>query len=71
MPQPQPAQFVLFPRSVDFGLAFGGGVALELGPQRLSLEGRLTLGLRTIDSSEPKADEKNRALSLLLGYTFR
>lgn len=63
-------------RSVDWGLAFGGGVDIAAGGGTLTLEGRYTLGLSPL-AREPEPDEtrssfdpKNGVVSLLLGFAF-
>jgi hypothetical protein len=53
-------------KSADFGLVIGGGV--EFG--KLSLDARYNLGLSSIDKAveNVKADVKNRAITVMIGY---
>jgi hypothetical protein len=63
-------------RSVDWGLALGGGVDIAAGTGTLTLEGRYTLGLSPLardpepDETRSDFDPKNGVVSLLLGYAF-
>lgn len=54
-------------KGVDFGLAAGAGLALEMGSGELSVELRYTLGLSAIEKG---TESKNKVLSLMLGYGF-
>jgi hypothetical protein len=63
-------------RSVDWGLAFGGGVDIAAGSGTLTLEARYTLGLAPL-VRDPEPGEtrssfvpKSGVASLLLGYAF-
>jgi len=51
-------------KSTDFGVIFGGGVAVG----RATIEARYDLGLSDLDDSDGKA--KSRTFSVLVGYGF-
>jgi hypothetical protein len=53
-------------KSSDFGLIFGGGV--EFG--KLSLDARYNLGLSAINKEALANDIKNRAITVMVGYTL-
>lgn len=54
----------------DFGGSIGGGMDLGMGPGQLSLDARYDLGLREIFTAAGAANDKNRTLTVTLGYTF-
>ncbi|MCK4359357.1 MAG: PorT family protein [Candidatus Cloacimonetes bacterium] len=53
-------------KSTDFGLVFGGGVAV--GPAVIDV--RYNLGLTTVDDSVFEDDFKNSTISIMVGYSF-
>lgn len=57
-------------KSTDFGLVFGGGVDFDLGPGKLTVDARYTLGLATIYEPEVETDVKNVVISIMVGYSF-
>lgn len=50
-------------KSLDFGLTFGAGVAME----KFSIEARYTIGLSSFDDTADPDDVKNSGLMLLIG----
>jgi hypothetical protein len=56
------------PRKVDFGVVLGGGFGIPIGNAVLGIEGRASLGVRSIYSDG--SPSKNRAFSLLLEIPF-
>lgn len=70
-------------KSIDFGLVFGAGMDVELGSAKLTVDGRYTLGLisvddsladllgsTTVDDSLADLDMKNSVISIMIGYAF-
>jgi hypothetical protein len=59
-------------KSIDVGLAAGGGLAFAMGPGALLVEGRYTWGLTNINDNEgtDQVDVKNRSILLLAGYSI-
>jgi opacity protein-like surface antigen len=62
-------------KSVDFGVAFGGGVDFAMGEGTVTFDVRYTLGLSKLpDLAEPDPDFddkiKNKAWSFMFGYVF-
>ena len=60
-------------KGTDFGLVFGAGVDLAAGSGAFVVDARYTLGLSTIDdasSDDLRADIKNKAFTLSIGYSF-
>ncbi|UCD85095.1 MAG: PorT family protein [Deltaproteobacteria bacterium] len=72
-------------KSIEFGLVFGGGVDFKLGPGKVIIDARYTLGLTNIFSDisldyialfglEPiyieDPDIKNSVISIMAGYSF-
>lgn len=68
-------------KSVDFGLAMGGGIDINAGPGNIVLDIRYTLGLLKIQkltdemedfgmTEDDLSEEKNGVLSFMVGYTF-
>ncbi|GAB4401346.1 MAG: hypothetical protein OHK0053_23910 [Microscillaceae bacterium] len=55
---------------LDFGLQFGGGVSLQLGPGSVVLDARYGLGLSNWFEEEDLIDTQssNRTFALSLGY---
>ena len=69
---PSLADGVFEPKSTDFGLTAGGGLAFAMGPGALLLEGRYTWGLSNINDT-PGTDQsevKNRSALFLAGYSI-
>lgn len=58
-------------RTVDLGMALGGGLDVAFRGGTLLIEARYTLGLRTLDSSSNPEDVKNRVWSITFGYRLR
>ena len=61
--------------NVDFGLALGAGLDIDLVALTLTVDARYTLGLATIAKNEDptthtKADVKNRVMSVNVGIAF-
>ncbi len=54
-------------RTIDFGILFGAGLDIPIGRGVLTADIRFDLGLTDID--EHDVSRKNRALSILLGYS--
>src|SRR5213593_1999925 len=69
-PNPQPRAFVVSPRDRDVGLIFGAQVTRTSGRHELLVDGRYTIGLRSIDSSSPPVEEKLRTLSVTVGWSL-
>lgn len=57
-------------KGTDLGMIIGGGVGFPFMNRMAMLEARYDLGLTTIDDSEDACDIKNRAISILVGFTF-
>jgi len=57
-------------KSVDFGVAFGGGVDFTMGEGTVTFDVRYTLGLTKVDDSAEPWDLKNKAWSFIVGYGF-
>ena len=58
-------------RSVDFGIAFGIGVDVPLGPGALTFDGRYDVGLTNINNVPTSTVAvKNRVWQFLAGYLF-
>lgn len=57
-------------KDTDFGLAFGAGLDFPAGRATVTLDGRYTLGLSSIDDSGQDADVKNRAFAAMLGISI-
>ncbi len=74
----QPKEFIDAPRTTDMGVVFGAGVEFNIDGQPLMLEGRLGLGLSTIDTGERTsfpaapsgADIRTSTISLMVAYSF-
>lgn len=56
--------------TLDFGLAFGGGIEFPIGNNNLGFDVRYTLGLSSWDNSGADADVKNTAISLNATFVF-
>lgn len=69
-PNPQPREFVVSPRTRDVGLVFGAQVKRAVGRHEILLDGRYTMGLRSIDSSSPPVQEKLRTLAVTVGWSL-
>jgi hypothetical protein len=58
-------------KSFDYGAAFGAGVALQLGPGMLTIDGRYALGLADlVDVEGGEADVKNSNIHVAVGYLY-
>jgi len=58
-------------KSIDFGLAFGGGVSLPMGNNTIFVEGRYSLGLSDInDDSSDDTEIKTKGIQIMAGITF-
>lgn len=57
-------------KSVTWGVVGGGGVGFGLGVGEATLGVRYDYGLTSIDDSAAEADIKNRAFSVMVGYTL-
>ncbi|HEX8690826.1 MAG TPA: porin family protein [Longimicrobium sp.] len=57
-------------KDTDVGLAFGAGLDFPAGRATVTLDGRYTLGLSSIDDSDLDADVKNRAFAVMLGIAI-
>jgi len=57
-------------KTMDFGVVVGAGVDFDMGTGKVTLDGRYTLGLMSIDDSEAEQDWKNGAISVMIGYMF-
>ena len=55
-------------KDIDYGIVFGGGVDFALKKGKIVFDGRYTSGWITTMDEGP--DQKNKVLSLMLGYTF-
>jgi hypothetical protein len=51
--------------STDFGVAFGGGVSVDVGGAEVGIDVRYTLGLRTVDDFDDPDDIKNKVISIM------
>ena len=58
-------------KSIDFGIAFGGGVSLPMGNNTVFVEGRYSLGLTDIND-DPTDDTKfkTKGIQIMAGITF-
>ena len=54
-------------RTIDFGIVLGAGLDIPIGRGALTVDLRFDLGLTDIDERE--LSRKNRALSILIGYS--
>lgn len=54
----------------DFGLAFGGGLQLKLGPGSLFFEPRINLGILDLDKRDAP-EQKSLSVSLFIGYAYQ
>lgn len=57
-------------KNVTWGVVGGGGVGFGLGVGEATLGVRYDYGLTSIDDSAAEADIKNRAFSVMVGYTL-
>ncbi|MBU0984429.1 MAG: PorT family protein [candidate division Zixibacteria bacterium] len=57
-------------KSIDFGVAFGGGFNMAMGAQTLTFDVRYILGLAKIDDRTDPADVKNAVFEFMLGFGF-
>jgi hypothetical protein len=60
-------------KGTDFGLVFGAGLGLPMGPGELTVDGRLYQGLSKIFEDDGSTDDdevKNEAWQLLAGFSF-
>ena len=60
-------------KDIDFGLAFGGGIDVQMETMKLTFDARYTLGLSSIDDSgegEESASVKNTNISVMVGLGF-
>ncbi|NIK74081.1 hypothetical protein FHS56_001594 [Thermonema lapsum] len=58
-------------KPTDFGLCFGLGYGLEIGPGKLVLDARYGLGLsNTLPSGDSDNFDKNRNIALTVGYAI-
>lgn len=53
-------------KTVDIGLAFGGGIKVELGSTALNINLKYSFGLMSVDN----ADTKNSSFSIMAGISF-
>ena len=58
-------------KSIDFGIAFGGGVSLPMGNNTVFVEGRYSLGLTDVND-DPTDDTKfkTKGIQIMAGITF-
>jgi hypothetical protein len=54
----------------DFGGSVGGGFDMPTGGGVLTLDARYNMGFKEIFTTQGATDDKNRTLSVTLGYTF-
>ncbi len=54
-------------RSTDYGLVFGGGADVRLGPGAITLDVEYALGLRNM-ATDPAIEAKSRVLAFVAGY---
>ncbi len=54
----------------DFGGSVGGGFDMPTGAGVLTLDARYNMGFKEIFTAQGATDDKNRTLSVTLGYTF-
>jgi hypothetical protein len=58
-------------QSFDYGLTFGAGVGVKLGPGMLTIDGRYGLGLADlIDAGDVEVDAKNSNIHFSVGYLY-
>lgn len=57
-------------KSLDLGLAIGGGIDIEAGTGKVTLDARYTMGLTSIDDSADDLDVKNSVIAIMAGYCF-
>lgn len=55
-------------KDIDYGIVFGGGVDFALKKGKIVFDGRYTSGW--ITTMEDGPDQRNKVLSLMLGYAF-
>lgn len=54
---------------IDFGITFGGGLGIEVGPGNIVFDARYTMGFFNVEIDDPDPS-RNGNISFLLGYTF-
>jgi hypothetical protein len=52
-------------KSTDFGVAFGGGVSVDVGGAEVGVDVRYTLGLTSVDDDPDPFDIKNKVISIM------
>jgi len=52
-------------KSTDFGVAFGGGIAFDVGGAEVGVDVRYTLGLSKVSDDPDPFDIKNRVISIM------
>lgn len=58
-------------KTVDVGAIFGGGVSMDVGTRNsFYLEGRLNVGVRSLDNTSRRVNVRNLSFSLLAGFGF-
>ncbi|MFA5780064.1 MAG: porin family protein [Elusimicrobiota bacterium] len=57
-------------KSLDLGLAIGGGVDIDAGAGKVTLDARYTMGLTSINDSADDLDVKNSVIAIMAGYCF-
>jgi len=60
-------------KSIDYGIFFGGGADIAVGPGKITLDVLYNLGLGDIadeDPTDPSVDISNRNIQILAGYGF-
>jgi hypothetical protein len=52
-------------KSTDFGVAFGGGVSVDVGGAEVGVDVRYTLGLTSVDDEPDPYSIKNKVISIM------
>lgn len=61
-------------KSIDYGIFFGGGIDIPVGPGAITFDALYNLGLGDIadeDETDPLLDISNSNIQILVGYGFR
>lgn len=57
-------------KSTDLGIVAGAGAGFPMGSGTMSVEGRYTMGMSSVDDTGLDIDWKNSVISVMVGYGF-